>query len=725
MSPGELVKSVGIGKVEAKASEAIGHAITKWDVYYGGHKIGHIARSLNYQTRFYGYSAINPDAMKGTVFSVLRDAIRWLLLHSMPVTKVKWEYHDRLVKDAYVEESHETAKFSGLATKLQEWMGANGIDYGVRLNTAAGLAINLDYHENPFWINNPLENKLKRFLCKEGAELVKVDCTRWHVVDCATMVRETEELDPGDKNPKFVPYKSPVTGDEGMALYIGWPEAITQEQWAKISRLMQQKGYDMRGAADTQRAVYGFLQRFGKNVVPPVLKDWIDTLSLVLGVKAPSQPPAAKTAGATPASKVFRRATREWGVTADPASAGYILPSGAMLDLSGARQGGSRGVRAYDHRQVAQFFDEHFDSATAAMHAFMDLGAIRWMPEGNSLDIRQPPTPQQLTTLRRILGMVQGNIVYVDVYWPNYGASAAEYPGRTSPDRIVRDIQTFYKTGEMKKMSQVQQFHMAAESAIDAITRNGVIPFNASPVAQGIALALLDAEQMELPLDNDDPVFGSPEEIGAWLDKIGVTKGYTQIGGDFGDPWLYGGTWFSKGIENDPGKWASVIHIDGLEGSEKKDYDSRSDAVLKLMDEDPRWRDKVAARVAEILPQKLIDQGNDGQPADDPETVEWCREEATDEARDEVGELAAAHLNNSMTVSVYRTNAEDPNEESWVVDRLDDLLSTVGVTREQWDNVGPEGRTEIVGDAMGWHELDHQPDEMTKQELSAYLGIEL
>ena len=634
----------------------------------------------------------------------------------------------------FVQQATGTHPRAGeIAEKLRAWLEANHLSQGVHIRIIKGkkpespgmgydwmstandtvLKLNLDYHENLFWLMNRNEKALKRFLKKEGLDLLKLDCTRWYVSEKPKAVAEA--ITPTDlagtaMKPTLVPYKSPVTGDEGMALHIPWPEKITSDQWNKISQLMKQKGYDIRDGADAQRFVYGYMQKFN-NKVPPVLQDWIDTIALVLDVKAPSQSPDVKTAGATPANKVFRRAVKEWGTTHDPALAGYILPSGAMLDMSGSRHGSGGGVRAYDHREVEQFMDEHFGERIDAMHAFMDMGAIRWMPEGNSLDIRKPPTPQQLTTLRRVLDHAHGNMVVIDVYWPSYGSAVAEYPGRVKPDRIVRDIQNFYKTGELKPMSQVQQFHQAVEEVVESLLSSNTARFNPSYAARGVAAILLEAEQLELPLDNEgdegdegdeDASPLSSEEIGDWLGRIGITKGYKQIDGDYGDPWLYGGTWYSAGVEGDPDKWASIVHFDGVEALGIEDYWSGSKKVKEEAMK-PEWR----AKIAQVKSTEYPDDEDD--------------ERATDVVLDEI----ADRMNAERKFTVYRTNAEDPNEESWVTDHLSELLESMGLTHEQWMDMGPEGRVCVVGTHHGWHELDQYPHEYTKEELSKFLGIEL
>lgn len=77
--------------------------------------------------------------------------------------------------------------------------------------------------------------------------------------------------------------------------------------------------------------------------------------------------------------KILDRAVRVFGLTDDPAEAGYLLPDGSFLDFSGSREGGPHGQRAYDHRQIEVLFP-HVDEQVSRwvyMYRFMKLGAIR------------------------------------------------------------------------------------------------------------------------------------------------------------------------------------------------------------------------------------------------------------------------------------------------------------------------------------------------------------
>ena len=76
--------------------------------------------------------------------------------------------------------------------------------------------------------------------------------------------------------------------------------------------------------------------------------------------------------------KILDRAVRMYGLTNDPAEAGFILPDGSLLDFSGGSRG-QRGQRAYDHRQVESLFRNwnDQDSRWSYLYRFMRLGAIR------------------------------------------------------------------------------------------------------------------------------------------------------------------------------------------------------------------------------------------------------------------------------------------------------------------------------------------------------------
>lgn len=103
-----------------------------------------------------------------------------------------------------------------------------------------------------------------------------------------------------------------------------------------------------------------------------------------------------------PDERLTRRAEQHFGTTEDWREAGWILPDGAMLDLSGRHESNMPGGgRIVDHRQdlgllmpKSKVPEEKY---YLRMWEFMDkTGAIRFSPESAGFDFVHPPTDAQL-----------------------------------------------------------------------------------------------------------------------------------------------------------------------------------------------------------------------------------------------------------------------------------------------------------------------------------------
>lgn len=77
--------------------------------------------------------------------------------------------------------------------------------------------------------------------------------------------------------------------------------------------------------------------------------------------------------------KITEEAVQHYGLTDDLSEAGYILPDGRMLDLSGKNQGGTPGVRSIEHRTVAMLpsIDQPGDLSAAMTQFLNSTGAAR------------------------------------------------------------------------------------------------------------------------------------------------------------------------------------------------------------------------------------------------------------------------------------------------------------------------------------------------------------
>jgi hypothetical protein len=174
------------------------------------------------------------------------------------------------------------------------------------------------------------------------------------------------------------------------------------------------------------------------------------------------------------AKKLQNTAKKIFGTTDDATEAGYILDDGSMLDFSGKAEGGTRGMRAYDHRQINQVGDsgvgglDEFDDV--GMTSFMKTGGIRWTPEWGAFNMNKMPTEKQLNQIKKIIKEKTSGIddyygleesfrfeLVTDVSLPQETYYMEYKFPDTSWETIERDIRQFYKTG--KGPSITQEFH--------------------------------------------------------------------------------------------------------------------------------------------------------------------------------------------------------------------------------------------------------------------------
>ena len=169
----------------------------------------------------------------------------------------------------------------------------------------------------------------------------------------------------------------------------------------------------------------------------------------------------------------FRRkqAVDQFGYTTDFREAGYLLPNGKMLNFTGEK-GKHYGTRGEDHRGIGIIYASSKYQGGEAMMAFMRDGNIRVMAETPGVDLINTiePTAEQYDQIRNMARRFAGER-YFNVDFTNeqgYSEGSLEYDGRVDPARIVNDIKSFYRTGELPQQSVVSQFHYSeAEESMD------------------------------------------------------------------------------------------------------------------------------------------------------------------------------------------------------------------------------------------------------------------
>ena len=154
------------------------------------------------------------------------------------------------------------------------------------------------------------------------------------------------------------------------------------------------------------------------------------------------------------AKKYATKAAKKFGTTSRFDFAGYLTVNGSLLNFSGGQ-----GYRVHDHREVAEVLDflpeDH--GYSDGMIEFMNLGNIRLQSYG--IDIAKAPNAAQKAKLRQFFRSLDGE-VSVDFSNENGdNMGSLEYNEGTRAERILNDIDTYFKTGKVPEQSVVTGFH--------------------------------------------------------------------------------------------------------------------------------------------------------------------------------------------------------------------------------------------------------------------------
>lgn len=176
---------------------------------------------------------------------------------------------------------------------------------------------------------------------------------------------------------------------------------------------------------------------------------------------------AIQKSGLLPEEYRRKAAVKEFGYTTDYREAGYLLPNGKMLNFSGEK-GRHYGSRGQDHRAISTIYDAENMTGSEAMVAFMSEGNIRCMPETPGMDIgtTTEPTREQYNAIRNIVNQY-GRDGYFAIDLTDADGQVTgtlEYEGRVSADRVLNDLKTYFKTGEIPQQSGLSRFFSLQDS---------------------------------------------------------------------------------------------------------------------------------------------------------------------------------------------------------------------------------------------------------------------
>ena len=206
-------------------------------------------------------------------------------------------------------------------------------------------------------------------------------------------------------------------------------------------------------------------------------------------------------------AKLFDAAKVEFGVTNNFNVAGYMLPDGSLLDFSEAKDGGDPNDRTLDHRAVSRIIeDREYDSRYAYIVDFMNEGAIRIIPEHAGVQLSAAPTAEQRQKLLDYFYKENGYVILEVVGKDGGTIFNLEYDRRTSPYRIMRDIEGYFNEGIVPQQSEIM---------FSTSNRNqAIFVSNAAKAVEGIKM-----EDINLPhLEN-----------GLTMHSIPVTEEYVTL----------------------------------------------------------------------------------------------------------------------------------------------------------------------------------------------------
>lgn len=224
---------------------------------------------------------------------------------------------------------------------------------------------------------------------------------------------------------------------------------ISDDDYKKAERVLKGFGYDVRGIDDLKKLLnkWSIENIDGIDYTKVLSPDWGRTFAKAIGISTESTPVEKENI-----LELFLKniAKNQDGITISSsinAGTAYILPDGRSVNFP------SRGnIRAHDHRIIGGYIGKDFDSATAAMEYFMEYtGAIRYVPEDGSFDIRVKPTNIQLDKIKSIVDRAKIDFS-LDVYSDEYGRRGKIYNVETSRGvtgaKVKSDILRFYNSGE-------------------------------------------------------------------------------------------------------------------------------------------------------------------------------------------------------------------------------------------------------------------------------------
>lgn len=190
----------------------------------------------------------------------------------------------------------------------------------------------------------------------------------------------------------------------------------------------------------------------------------------------------------------YKTMKKHFGTTGNFNVAGYMLQNGTILDFSGKHWGATTSrTRQVDHRDIQEVIPDE-NNGVDSMIRMISNGNIRLMPETGGINLSVAPSKNQRTVLRRYIEFFKGEIA-VDI--DRVGGDTIEsftYDKGTSADRIMRDIDNYFRGG---RQSDLMRFHTMYSSR-EIIGASGTSYGMGVYLDSNLLTGLTDSERKEM-----------------------------------------------------------------------------------------------------------------------------------------------------------------------------------------------------------------------------------
>ena len=322
-------------------------------------------------------------------------------------------------------------------------------------------------------------------------------------------------------------------GDVRIVLSQDRVESVQKPTKAQIAEALASKGLLPENAYSFGNDLISVTDVEGDNVllgedgtvyfIDPIIRfkkpvqEVIETLSAEEGVRFSARTDEQRAA-------LFDNAKQHYGLTNNFNAAGYMLPDGSLLDFSEANDGGDPNSRSLDHRDIEGIImDEgkEYDSRWMYIADFMNEGAIRLLPEHAGINIMQAPTAEQRKRLFDFIYKYNGEVILEIADERLNNIAYVEYDRRTSPARVLRDIDGYFNEGIIPQQ----------DTRFSASNQNQeIFVSNAAKAVEGIKMAKATPEQWLNMLEKNGGLKAAEDKwmgLSDWLkasDKKTLTK---------------------------------------------------------------------------------------------------------------------------------------------------------------------------------------------------------